>query len=201
MDSTAKNGGGSGGGGGGRGGGGGALPLSLKKDKELFTGRGLEEGALLTDVETNNGRVVFSLQEIPLRTQFKTSNNNLLQRINEDVIKLISPTDKCGCNLKITRNIDDNNKDMLIWAQFQSDLSTVSDEHSIRKNGIHLRDIYTGLAIRVHSLTELKLGVKYFTENDNLLLRSSLSHVTLGGCFFVYLFIYLLFNIACCLYY
>lgn len=163
------------------GGGGKELPEGLRKDKEYYSkASNLEGGALLTELETNSGRVIFSLQELPLRTQFRTPNNNLLQRTNEELIKLISPTEKCGCLLKLTRSIDQDNKDILIWAQYQSDLSTVTDEHSIRKNGIHLRDIYTGLAIRVHSLTELSLGVKYFTENDNLLFRSSPSHVTLG---------------------
>jgi len=156
-------------------------PPSLKKDKEFFSNSfKLQEGALLTDLSNNTGKVFFSLQEIPVRTKFLTQNKNILQRMNEDLVKIISEKDKCGCNIKITRKIDDTNKDILIWAQLQSDLSSIGDETKINRVGLHLKDIYTGVAIRIHSLKELKIGAKYFTENDNLLVRTGENEVTLG---------------------
>lgn len=160
-----------------------SISASLKRDKEYFeNAEKLQEGALLTDLSNSSGKVFFSLQEIPIRTKFITVNKNILQRVNEELIKIFNEQDNLHVhNIKITRSITDSNKDILIWAQFQSDLSIVDDERNISVNGIHLRDIYTGLAIRVHSLKDLKIGTKYFTENDNLLIRTNQNEVLLGG--------------------
>jgi len=82
--------------------------------------------------------------------------------------------------MKVVTNIDSKNKDFLFWAQSQSDLSTLSNENKLRKTGALIRDTITGAFTKIYSLLDLAIGVKYFTENDNIIERISDMEVKLG---------------------
>lgn len=138
------------------------------------------EGIMLIDpANPKAGRVIFSLQEVPMRINFITPNKNKLQRVSDNRIFIATPDAEHKHKIEISRIINHSNKDQFLWAQTQSDLCVLSDPKLVA-NGITLRDQISGETIRIHTLKDLPIGNKYFTENDNLLQRKSQNEVVLG---------------------
>jgi len=138
------------------------------------------DGIMLIDpTNPKAGRVIFSLQEVPLRINFTTPNNNRLQRVSENRVFIATPDTEQKYKIEIPRTINHTNKDQFLWAQTQSDLCVLSDS-KLLANGITIRDQITGETLRISSLKDLPVGKKYFTENDNFLQRKTQNEVCLG---------------------
>ena len=154
--------------------------VDLKSDYELLNDatRLQNEGMMLQ--HASSGRVVFSLQEIPLRITFLTPNQNLLQRVSGNRIYIVTRNKQHKCKIELAENVNYVNKDQFLWGQIQSDLCVLNDEKILKHSGFTIRDQITGNSIKIHSLETLPVGTKYFTENDNLLQRLNGNEVAIG---------------------
>ena len=154
--------------------------IDLKSDYELLNNasRLQNEGMMLQ--HASSGRVVFSLQEIPLRITFLTPNQNLLQRVSGNRIYIVTRNKQHKCKIELAENVNYVNKDQFLWGQIQSDLCVLNDEKILKHSGFTIRDQITGDSVKIHSLETLPIGTKYFTENDNLLQRLNVNEVAIG---------------------
>ena len=64
---------------------------------------------------TQAGRVVFSLQEIPMRVNFITPAGNRLQRVADHRLYVATLDGEEKCKLDISRTVSHDNKDQFLW--------------------------------------------------------------------------------------
>jgi hypothetical protein len=144
-----------------------------------------QEGALLLEaaenVNTSGGRVVFSLQEIPLRRRFQTSNGNFLRRERADLVVLWAPHQSVPLKIPISNTVTTSNKDVFFWAQTQNDLLLFDDAKHLALAGAIVSEQVSGKQLEIRALTDLPIGIKYFTEHANIIQRVSANEIVLGG--------------------
>jgi len=149
---------------------------TLHPDFELLSSpvRLQREGILLTEASGSKlGRVVFSLEEIPLHISFSTPSQTVLQRVSASIIHMTRPNSSLKHKIELPKAINSFNKDRYLWAQIQADISNLANEKHISTVGITLRDQLTGNSETFYSLQTIPVQTKYFTENDNVLVRKS----------------------------
>eukprot|EP01094_Clydonella_sp_ATCC50884_P010957 TRINITY_DN20781_c0_g1_i1.p1 TRINITY_DN20781_c0_g1~~TRINITY_DN20781_c0_g1_i1.p1 ORF type:complete len:415 (+),score=156.20 TRINITY_DN20781_c0_g1_i1:197-1441(+) len=139
------------------------------------------EGALLLESSgSRGGRVVFSLQEVPLRRKFMTSNGNFIRRDKDDTVSLWSADSRKVMTLPVSVSASPQNKDHLFWAHSQNDLLLFDDAKQLASTGAVLTDPVSGKTKEIRALTDLPIGVKYFTEHANIIQRLSNNEIMLG---------------------
>ena len=159
----------------------------LQADHALFRSvdKLRQEGALLLEaaenVNTSGGRVVFSLQEIPLRRRFQTSNGNFLRRERADLVVLWAPHQSVSLKIPISNTVTTSNKDVFFWAQTQNDLLLFDDAKHLASAGAIVSEQVSGKQLEIRALTDLPIGIKYFTEHANIIQRISANEIVLGG--------------------
>lgn len=139
------------------------------------------EGALLLEHSgSSGGRVVFSLQEVPLRRKFMTSNGNFIRRDKDDTVSLWSADSRKVMTIPVSVSASPQNKDHLFWAHSQNDLLLFDDAKQLAATGAVLTDPVSGKTKEIRALTDLPIGVKYFTEHANIIQRLSNNEIMLG---------------------
>lgn len=160
-----------------------ASMANIEADYSTFKDAGKlhTEGALLLEnTGSSGGRVVFSLQEIPLRRKFMTSNGNFIRRDKDDTVSLWSADSRRVMTIPVGVTTSPRNKDFLFWAHSQNDLLLFDDAKQLAATGAVVTEQVSGKTKEIRALTDLPIGVKYFTEHANIIQRTSNNEILLG---------------------
>lgn len=140
----------------------------------------LQDGIMLFESEDmTRGRIIFSLEDLPLRISFFTQEKWKLERTSENSVHFTPPNCKQSIPIELPNSLRKLHKTQSAQdISLESDFFLLSNNESLEK-GIRLMDKENGSPLIINALKDLQLHKVYITDHGNSLERISLSEVLL----------------------